>query len=108
MSRRILREVSILLLRVWDSSSAIVAWKVRAIWDSSFREKIASDSKKIPTGFFKAASSLAIPIVIMTFLAKRDTLLVMIRSILPALQSAIISLKASLCLSDVPLMPSSA
>ena len=71
-------------------------------------EKIASDSKNMPTGFFSWESSLAIPIVIMTLRANLETLLVMIRSIFPALQSAIIALNASLCFSEVPLIPSSA
>ena len=69
---------------------------------------MASDSKKIPTGDLRPASSRAIPMVIMTFRANLDTLLVIIRSIFPDRQSEIISLNASLYFREVPLIPSSA
>ena len=97
-----------LRLRVWDSSWAMVAWKDKAIWESSFREKMHSLSKNTPTGDGSSPNIRTVLMQSTTFLAKRETLLVRIRSIFQALQSVIIWWNCSRWAMEVPLIPSSA
>ena len=97
-----------LRLRMCDSSCAIVAWKDNAIWESSFNEKMHSLSKNTPTGCGSSPSIRTVLIQSTTLRAKRETLFVMIMSIFPARQSAIMRLNSSRCASEVPLIPSSA
>lgn len=80
LSNLMRKEVSMLRLLVCDSSSAMVARKVSAICESSFKEKMLSDSKKTPTGGLSAAKSLTIPIQSVTLRANRETFLQTIMS----------------------------
>ena len=74
----------------------------------SLSEKMFSASKNTPIGGLRSDSMRTMPRKSTTFRAKRDTLFVMMRSILPTLHSAIMRLNSSRCFVDVPLMPSSA
>ena len=91
-----------------DSSCAKVARKESI--NSVFSPKVyrLSVSKKTPTGGVKPLSILISEMQSTRLRAKRETLLVTIRSYSPLLQARIISLNSSLFFSDVPDMPSSA
>ena len=106
--KRISMDAFIISLLLWLSSCARVEIKERDISEFGFNVYIFSVSKNTPIGGDIAASCRTYPMQSSTFLANLDTLFVTIKSIFPALQSAIIRIKLSLCFSDVPEIPSSA
>ena len=67
-----------------------------------------SVSKYTPTGFARPFSIRIVEIQSTRFLAKRETLLVTIRSYSPRLHASIIAANCSLFFNDVPEIPSSA
>ena len=68
---------------MWDSSSAIVAWKVSHLRVIIQREKNASDSKNTPTRGLSSARLRTVPMKSSTLLAKQRRF-VMIMSIFPS------------------------
>lgn len=97
-----------LRLRIRDSFSAMDAKKESGMDVSSFNEKIHSLSKKTPTGLRSSVRFRTIVMQSTVFLARRETDLVMIRSIFPALLSVSIWFSATRCFVEVPEIPLSA
>ena len=84
-----------LVLLVWDSSCAIAEINDRLISEVLSSVKICSFSKNTPIGGVWDFKAVTVPTQSTMLRENLETLLVIIRSIFPLVQSSIIRLKAS-------------